>query len=67
MESIPPPSYSVAVILSIARGRMRLKVQERERTQNNIPCTHYNCGKGLKTLPMYCNIDSSLQVVPDPV
>lgn len=67
MESIPPPPFLVAVISSMARGRMRLKVQERKRTQNNIPCTHRNRDKGLKTLPTYCNMQYSLQVVPDPV
>lgn len=39
-ERNSPPPFSVAVILSMGRGRMRLKVQEKERTQNNILCIH---------------------------
>lgn len=39
-KAFPHPPFSVAVILSMDRGRMRLKVQEKERTQNNILSIH---------------------------
>lgn len=43
---------------------MRLKVQERKRTQNSILCTRCNCDKGLKNLPTYCHIQYSPQESP---
>lgn len=49
MGSIPPTlPLSLAVILSTARGRMRLEVQDRERRWNITLCARCGCDKGLQ-------------------